>query len=49
VPYTSQRISKQVGFFNRPIGTIFTKLGQIITDNNFFYSAIGEKVAIKAM
>ena len=23
--------------------------GQITTDNNFFYSVIGEKVAIKAM
>ena len=28
---------------------MFTNFGQMTTDNNFFYSVIGEKVAIKAM
>jgi len=53
VPYTLQRINKQVGFVKRRIiiksFKFWTKFRANETDNNFYYSVIGEKVAIKAM
>ena len=49
VPYTLQRINKQVGFVKRRIIIKSFKFRANETDNNFYYSVIGEKVAIKAM